>query len=199
MSGMSCQVMSLDQKQKWEATLPAEDYPYIENLLNENRYTVSWTAALLFPVRTNSLTNFSQDLLFPTLINHASKVDSIALRILAVIAAAVLDLITLPIRLVTAIPTFISNSRVPELPLHKYLVEKGLSKSLAQADSVKVEIFYEKKGEIPLFAGPKGATHKELVDRVSLTCYSNFIRVPDHGHVEGPMRVSSGSNKSVGI
>jgi hypothetical protein len=183
--------------QKWEATLPSEDYPHIENLLNENRYTVSWNAALLFPVRANSLSNFAKDLFFPTLINHASRVDSIVLRFFAVIAAAALDLLTLPIRLLTAIPTFISINKTPQLPIHKYLVEKGLPKSLAEADSVKVEIFYEKKGEIPLFADSNGATRQELVDRVSLTCYSNFVLVPDHGHVEGAMRITSGSDKKV--
>lgn len=197
MSGISCQVMSLDGRQKWETTLPSEDYPHIENLLNDNCFRVSWTAALLFPVRTNSLSNFVKDLFFPTLINHATRVDSIVLRFFAVIAAAALDLLTLPIRLLTTIPTIISNNKMPELPLHKYLVEKGLSKTLAQSDSVKVEIFYEKKGEIPLLLHPAGATRQELVDRVSLTCYSNFILVPDHGHVEGAMRISSGSDKKV--
>lgn len=47
------------------------------------------------PLRTDSLKNLATDLFLPTLFNHALKINNIALKVIASIAAIILDLITL--------------------------------------------------------------------------------------------------------
>jgi hypothetical protein len=55
---------------------------------------------LIFPLRINNDWEFAKDLLLPTFFRFASKIDSFAKRVFASFFAIVLDLLTLPIRLV---------------------------------------------------------------------------------------------------
>jgi len=60
--------------------------------------------ALLIPVRTNTLKNFSADFFLPTTIHRATRVKGIVGQIFAILGGLLLDTLTFPIRLFTALP-----------------------------------------------------------------------------------------------
>jgi hypothetical protein len=69
----------------------------------------SWYNASLIPVQTDTPAHFVRDLFFPNWLNRAQNIDNVFLRILLSTLAIVWDLLTLPIRLVTAPPRAVYN------------------------------------------------------------------------------------------
>lgn len=76
-------------------------------LKSANRGTYGILPMALCVIRTDTLENFATDLFFPTLFNCALKVDKFAGQIILGIAFALLDIVTLPIRLITLLPRVI--------------------------------------------------------------------------------------------
>lgn len=107
-------------------------YSYIANR------SVTNFSAILYPVRTNNLKNFALDLFLPATIQVASRVDNMKLKIFAVIASLLLDTLTLPIRLVTAVPRVIYNSSQPDSPITSYLKEHGAPQQVFYSGRVRV-------------------------------------------------------------
>lgn len=91
------------------------------------RFQVPHAIPAFFPIRTYSLQLFVEDLFFPTLVNFALKIDHIAQKIFAYFICITWDFITLPIRLITAIPRCIYNAiKVKKHPLRQFLeIEKS--------------------------------------------------------------------------
>jgi hypothetical protein len=96
--------------------------------------------ALLRPVRSDSAKNFAKDFFLPTTLNYGLKIRSMAVRVFAVIGAFVFDLLTLPIRLLTCIPTVLTNSAPDKHPLYQYLKAQNVDRQLLKSGHVQVRI-----------------------------------------------------------
>lgn len=93
------------------------DASAMRNLENK---VVDLLPALLIPVRTNTLKNFSADFFLPTTIHRATRVKGIVGQIFAILGGLFLDTLTFPIRLFTALPRHLYiNSR----PMHAFRKE----------------------------------------------------------------------------
>lgn len=115
------------------------EFDQVVSYCNRGRKSVNFFAATLYPVRTNTLANFAKDAFLPTVMNHAIKVENTALRVLAIIGALFLDLITSPIRLLAAVPRIVLNMFKGEQILFLYLQNLGHGDVL-NSDSVKVSL-----------------------------------------------------------
>jgi hypothetical protein len=62
--------------------------------------TPFWKASLI-PLRMDNWCHFASDFFFPTLVNHAIKVDHIVLRMFALVFSIIFDIVTFLSRLVT--------------------------------------------------------------------------------------------------
>lgn len=154
----------------WERQLTAEEFAYAKSTC-KGKNSVGMTIALLIPVRTNNGSNFARDFFLPISINHVIKIERIALKIFAFIAALFLDLITLPIRLLTSIPRIIANAK-KTTPLQKYLEAQGIEKEILKADYLKVELRCLLEG----FWVPGHRSIKNECDLMKV----NLIEVPGH-------------------
>lgn len=99
---------------------------------------ISMLPATLFPVRTNNFSNFSKDFFLPTTLNHAINTQNTFKKVIAVIGAIFLDLLTLPIRLITSAPRALSNA-LYQNPFKAFLIEKNADKVLIDAEAVNVQ------------------------------------------------------------
>lgn len=103
---------------------------------------VSLLPATLVPVRTNNLSNFSKDFFLPTTLNHAVNTQGTFKKVIAVAGAILLDLLTLPIRLLTSAPRALCNA-VFQNPLRQILIEERFSKDYTDQDTIEIEFKYE--------------------------------------------------------
>jgi hypothetical protein len=96
--------------------------------------------------RTDNLSSFCEDFFFPSLVHDALKIDNFAIRMIRCIVSIIVDLVTMPIRLITLIPRYFTNLRNTREghPLHQYLVAMGADPRLLNRDRVYVqtEIFW---------------------------------------------------------
>jgi hypothetical protein len=94
------------------------------------------------PLRTQNLKDFSKDLFFPTFVNSSLKINNLALKIIASIFAVALDVVTLPLRLLTTPYRIYYNYKNPEAehPLTKLLNENQGQKKI---DEDVVRLCYE--------------------------------------------------------
>jgi len=100
---MSCLIKITDPSNAliWKKLGSSDDYDEMNSLTKTSPKMFDLFSSLLTPVRTNNLSNFAKDLFLPTTTHYAIKIQNIALRVLAIIASVILDVITLPIRLAT--------------------------------------------------------------------------------------------------
>ncbi len=98
----------------WQKQLPETEYNEVEKCLTER--SVDGIRGCFFPVRTNNWSNFSKDFFF-------------------------VDLITLPVRVLTCIPRVIYNAIQEERPISIYLKKQNDANSqLLQTDHLVIEI-----------------------------------------------------------
>lgn len=114
-----------------------EEYDKIRDLC-KNRAVVFPGRAALIPVRTNRLSTFAKDFIAPTFFNHALKVNDFVPKLIAILAALVVDAVTLIARVVTVIPRAYRNYKQPEHELLKYLKELKVE-GIAKVDNVVVQ------------------------------------------------------------
>lgn len=110
-----------------------QEIEQVKDLCKSNFWEFS---AQFIPVRTHNLKDFCKDFFFPSVTLSAVKIDSYFMRLLEVIV----DLFTLPIRILTAVPRVIYNALNPKEkdPLYLYLKTHGLSADLLKRDAVYV-------------------------------------------------------------
>lgn len=74
----------------------------------------SMIRGVIIPMRTQKLKDFSKDFFLPTFVNFSLKINNIALRVIASIFAIAVDIISFPIRLLTAPVRVYYNCKYPE-------------------------------------------------------------------------------------
>ncbi len=116
--------------------------------------------ALFYPIRTHNREVFAKDTFLPTVFNRAIKVQNISIRIFALLAAIVLDIVTIPIRLLTCRQRYKYNRKnkvvmeqTPQEskhPLRKYLKDEGVSVKSLKLKKVRVKLFWKEVKTDPL-------------------------------------------------
>lgn len=106
----------------------------------ENRPPVTNFSALLYPVRTNNFKNFALDLFLPATMQAALRIENVVLKVFAILAGVALDVLTLPIRLITALPRAIYNHVQPDSPLTEMLKRFDAPREIISSGRVKIEI-----------------------------------------------------------
>lgn len=101
-----------------------QDFDRAERLCKDSTNMAGFFKQVVLPIRTNQ----ASDLFCPALKNMAMIIEHCAEDYFAMLGAMVLDLTTLPIRLVTFLPRMIHNilANPVEHPLIPYLRSKGL-------------------------------------------------------------------------
>jgi hypothetical protein len=173
-------VYNLDTNTAWKKHLTNEEFSLVKGYV-KGESTIAIIPAAFKPIRTNNLKNFSKDFFLPTTINHAIKVQHVALKIFSILASLVLDVLTFPIRFLTCIPRVISNARRTENLLLKYLRAEGVDKKILESGHVRVRLGWEKTSQYP-------TSHWTTKDGVRHSSHSqdkhwrekdvNFIEVP---------------------
>ena len=105
-----------------------------------------------------STKNFCQDFFFPTTTHHLHRVEGLALRIIAGLGTLFLDLITLPIRLLTLIPCLRQKNKEAEIPLMKFLKEQQVANA-KDLSHVRVYMFASNFG----FDASKRLTKRQII------------------------------------
>lgn len=133
-------ISNLENKTVWEKPISIEEYKQIKSFMSKGHNTVLPFVAVLYPVRTNNLNNFAVDFFLPSTINIAIRVENVIGRVIATIAAIMLDVATLPIRLLTTIFRIQSNSNRAITPLHRYLLDQKVDSKLFETGYVNVHL-----------------------------------------------------------
>lgn len=134
---------SNDQVQTFKFTNTEEEQ--VKRYL-KGRSTVPILKSAFTVVRTHNFSVLAQDLLAPTVIQHAWKVNNIALKAIAVIFALVLDICTLPIRLYKCIPKVLNNKT--EHPLVSLFKNNEVDPEFYKDHHVKVRFEQMKTSDV---------------------------------------------------
>jgi hypothetical protein len=126
----------------WQKQLTEAEYDEVKNCVEDR--SVDGFKGCFFPVRTNNWNNFSKDFFFPSMINYAAKTGDVFQRMIEHVVLFFVDLITLPIRVLTCIPRIIYNAMQEERPISLYLKKQNnVDSKLLETDQVLVEIMKE--------------------------------------------------------
>lgn len=74
----------------------------------------------IIPMRVNNFDDLKNDLFLPTFVNHASKINNFALKVIASIIAIAWDIVTFPIRLI-ALPIRLCAGGEPRMPVEELI------------------------------------------------------------------------------
>jgi len=173
-------VSNVDNNTVWEKGLTNEEFQTVKGYV-KGKSTIAIIPAILKPVRTNNLENFSKDFFLPTVVNHAIKVQCTVGRVFAILAALILDVFTFPIRLITAIPRAISNAKEKENPLRKYLISESVDEQLLASDHVLVKLGWECTSQYPTsqWTTKEGTFHQQYDQEQHWSEQNvNFIELP---------------------
>jgi hypothetical protein len=98
--------------------------------LCHNRRRIYYLESLIIPVRTDNIGNFCKDFFFPGLFEVALRTHNAGVKIFLCIVTTVIDIVFLPIRLITVIPRYIYNATHPKEahPFYQYLINNGVDK-----------------------------------------------------------------------
>lgn len=134
----------------WEQ--PVQNLKEYRDLKNKcfSGSSVEYPYLLLFPARTNFLSNFAEDFFFPSLYHGWVKVDSLAQTIIENLVFFLIDLVTLPVRIVTCIPRAFYNALQKEHLFLTYLKQQNVPKQLLETDHVRVEFIAQFEASAPL-------------------------------------------------
>lgn len=142
----SLQIYNLDTKRQSFQFLTQENYEKVMGML-KSAQTVGILGATLRPVRTNTLKNFAKDFFLPTTVNQALRVKPLARRVFAILGALVLDTLTFPVRLLTCIPTILTNTKPEDHPFYQYLKTDPAAQHVLHAEHVRVLWQFDGKDE----------------------------------------------------
>lgn len=120
--------------QSWEERIKPLGYKKLLNLTQSHRrgkktLLKHLITPLLVPLNTRTWSSFSADFFLPTTTRHASKVKNEALKVIAMFFSIILDFVTFPFRLVSAVPTVIRD-RILDWRTKKLLISFGAPENM---------------------------------------------------------------------
>lgn len=118
--------------------------------LCDNKVRISYFESLIIPMRTDNLGNLCKDFIAPGLFNEALKANSLKNKIFLSLYLGLIDLATLPLRLITVVPKYIYNTLHPKEahPFYQYLLNNGVAAADLKAGHVYLEIKTTEKNKI---------------------------------------------------
>lgn len=128
-----------------DTTIPAEcptipitpeELAEVERISQTN--IVNPFVAAFIPVRTNNLEHFSKDLFSP-MVSLALKIEDTAAKFFAVIGAVILDILLLPVRLLTTPIRLLTANKKEDHSLYKFLKAKNIADNILKADTIKIK------------------------------------------------------------
>ena len=135
-------VTNLENSTVWtQSCTPEEARSFKNQGYLQGKSSIAPFKASLIVVRTHDWNSFSTDFFLPTTMNHAIKATTC--KVIAIIAALILDILTFPVRLITLIPRAIYNARQYKVPLHKYLLDKGVDPKLLATNTLRVKVGWD--------------------------------------------------------
>jgi hypothetical protein len=110
-----------------------DEWDIVNSALQQNIPRAGFFKAAVIPIRTDSISNFCKDFFLPNVVNQS---------IVFIIHSLVIDILTFPIRVLTAIPRYYFNLKhTREIhPLHEYLTQQKMDSELLKVDHLYVEI-----------------------------------------------------------
>lgn len=124
--------------------------------------------------RTDTWSHFCEDFFLPSTLHTTLKMKTLAEQIFTVIGHLLLDMVTLPVRLLTLIPQYLGNKK-QDHPLHKYLVQEKADPRILNTNQVylqKVSLGRNQGMEIL----EENLRYVELPDYATSQCRSEFFQ-----------------------
>lgn len=162
----------------WEQKINKEEFIRLQNFCEQPiQAESSWYHGAIIPTRYNNLENFSIDCCLPTTINYAINIEKSALEVLAVVGSVAFDLATIPLRVITCIPSFFCTNPPDTHPLYRLFTKYfGVSEEILSSGSVRVAL--HKRKIKPIFGKDNKLTWYNVNEKwKSYVIY--FINVPD--------------------
>jgi hypothetical protein len=105
----------------------------------KSRDGYSLLQSAIFPLRTDNLKNYAEDLFLPTFIHYSSKVNNFVLKFLSSIFAVAFDIVTIPIRIITTpIQLYYNNIHEEKHPIINLIQNDHLAQNVIQNNSVNL-------------------------------------------------------------
>ena len=171
---------------KKHSRTPQEFYDVVATCCID-RPRIGFFESLIITVRTDTLGNFCQDFFLPTFIHHAMKTNDIGVKIITGFAFLIIDICTLPIRIITLLPRYYVNGQSPKEahPLYRYLTaQKGVDLSFFFTDYIQLELETPRKTEQEISLKTEDGVPLEIDDSnrersFKLEQTFNFIDLPE--------------------
>jgi hypothetical protein len=154
-----------------------EEFDQVKKLC-DNKKRVGLFGSLVKPIRTDTAEHFCQDLFFPSLIHCALKLHNTALKVICSIAFTAVDVMTLPIRALTAIPRYFKNGAHPKEshPFYKYLKAHGLDEKHLSAGHVYLEMRWPQRTKV---VDMVSEVERQEEHTIVLGKTFNFVELPE--------------------
>ncbi|RUR15311.1 hypothetical protein ELY21_14800 [Legionella sp. km535] len=147
---MKLKLFDADNNKLWKKTIDRSEYDHLRVITDPNLTHTSLYAQVLTPVRTHALTSLAVDLFFP-FTGAAMSVVGISgcmrdcprnpvIFPVSLSVVAMLELITMPVRLATLIPRACYNASQPEHPFRTWLYQNGAPAECLELDMVTIRI-----------------------------------------------------------
>jgi len=100
---------------KWEERVTESNYIKLLNVrqyqyMGKRTFFKHFITPLFVPLNTRTWVSFRNDFFLPTTTRHASKVKNDTVKVIAIFFSIILDIVTIPFRLLSAIPTVIRDN-----------------------------------------------------------------------------------------
>lgn len=130
----------------FEKTFSSEaEYQKVANLCQNT--TRALTSSFFITTRFDTSRNFCTDFFIPALACIAKNTNSLFERIIFFPLAILLDIVALPWRIITLIPSYLTYTSREEHPFHKYLADNNANSSLLDKDFIVLEKTWTANGE----------------------------------------------------
>lgn len=171
------------QAVKWGMEINLKEYDQLVQHCKDTPRFRDWMFGAVIPIRLNE--NFWKDFFLPTFVNNLPEVENGALQTLVKVAILFFDIVTLPIRAITALPWAGYVFLRGEHPVHKFLREKGASFFILNQEWVNISLEKRLPGDNESSWHTEIDKTGQVIKRVHEKIYFyekslNFIDVPFH-------------------
>ncbi|MGQ3892726.1 hypothetical protein [Legionella sp. CNM-4043-24] len=148
---MKVKILDHENNTLWKKTLDRPEYDDLKTFCNRTGPDVPGWQMLIIPTRTDSMKHAAMDCLSPLIINtlyyEGWPSDRTFRQNLEFIPAFFLELLTLPVRLITLIPRALYNLTQPVHPLRVWLRAENVPEEYVRGESIKMLLQSDIKGE----------------------------------------------------
>ncbi len=123
----------------WKKNISDDEFNALRVIINESNHSEKPWKNLVMPINTYSIRRFAQDTFFPILVNCLIESDRRP-NLVECVFCLVVEISTLPIRLLTCIPRIFWNLFQPENQLLRYLRVQNCSANILGMNHVKVKL-----------------------------------------------------------